>query len=269
MKKHLTLLMLVITAVIICSCAVKKADVEIPVDKSSVQKSDSDGAESISENSEKKDEPEWDRIVKEKKIFVGISNQEFNRRLVEELKLEMGMEAEITRFDSFDDAAEALKNKDIDMYIGEFPKESKRSLEFALSDAYIQGTSVVIGKSEDYKADKNEDVAGVLTGSAEEKTVDLYFNNHLSFSSHYELFSALNSGKISCVFIDEYSYEKSGFKRDGLYVCDSYVYNLIAIFNEQCTDVASEMNVYLAKVKASGVAGEISEEIYGKDIIYK
>ena len=266
MKKHLLLLMLVITAVMICSCAVNKTDKVIPADKSVTHKIDDDGAEKASE---KKEESEWDRIVKDKKILVGISDREFNRRLVEELKPEMGMDVEITQFASFDDAAEALKNKDIDMYIGEFPKESKRSLEFALSDAYIQGTSVIIGKSEDYKVDKNKDVAGVIRGSAEEKTVDLYFNEYLGFSSYYELFSALNSGKISCVFIDENEYEKSGFKREDLYVCDSYVYNLIAIFNEQCTDVASKMNVYLAKVKASGVASEISEEVYGKDVIYK
>ncbi len=252
MKKLLLSVILIAVIMMTGACAVKKIDTS---------------------QSTKKVQPKvitaWDEILEKNEIVIGVDGSSFNNNLVEALKTEMNINTVTSVFNSFDEASESLKNKEIDMYIGMFPKESALSIDYALSEPYLQSTTNVIAKSQDYKINRETDKAGVLKGSAEERTASLLFNEYILYNSVGQLFNALINGKVNCILLDEVIYGNSGYDNGGYFVCDSYPYNLVAIFNEKDSEITKEMNIYLAKIKASGIAGEISREYFGKDIIYK
>lgn len=252
MRKLLLIVVIMITAITTGACAVKKIDTSYNTKNSPVKAFTS-----------------WDRILEENKIVIGTDGSTFNKNLAEALKKEMSVNVEVISYSDFEKAGEAVKNSEIDMYLGMFPKESALSIDYSLSEPYLQSTSVVVSLSEDYNINKKEDAVAVLKNSAEEKTVSMYCDNYKIYNSVGAMFSALNSRQVSSVLIDEIVFEKSGYNTKKYFVCDSYPYNLVAIFNENESDTSKEMNIYLAKIKASGIAGEISRGYFGKDIIYK
>ncbi len=211
----------------------------------------------------------WDRILYENKIVIGTDGSSFNKKLVEALKKEMSVNVEAISYKDFEKAGEAIKNNEIDMYMGMFPKQSALSIDYCLSEPYLQSTVNVVSLSKDYNINKKEDTAAVLKNSAEEMTAEMYCENYKVYNSVGAMFAALKNKQVNCVLIDEIVFENSGYNTKRYFVCDSYPYNLVAIFNEKEGDIAKEMNIYLAKIKASGEAGEISNNHFGKDIIYK
>ena len=255
MRKLLLMAVMIVTVITTGACAVKKIDT-----------SHTTGS---TKNIPVKAVTSWDRILEENKIVIGTDGSTFNKNLAESLKKEMGVDVEIISYSDFEKAGEAVKNGEIDMYLGMFPKETALSIDYYLSEPYLQSTSVVVSLSQDYKINKKEDTVAVLKNSAEEKTVSMYCDNYKAYNSVGAMFLALNSSQASSVLIDEIVFEKSGYNTNKYFVCDSYPYNLVAIFNENESDIAKEMNIYLAKIKASGTASEISRENFGKDIIYK
>ncbi len=252
MKKLLLLVIVILTVMITNACAVKKIDTSHNTKHIPVKATTS-----------------WDRILKENKLVIGTDGSSFNKNLVEALKKEMSINIEMVSYKDFEKAGEAIKNNEIDMYMGMFPKETALSIDFSLSEPYLQSTVNVVSLSEDYKIDKKEDTVAVLKNSAEAMTAEMHCENYKEYGSVGALFSALNSRQADCVLIDEIVFENSGYNTKKYFVCDSYPYNLVAIFNEKDSDIAKEMNVYFAKIKASGEAGEISRNHFGKDIIYK
>ena len=234
-----------------------------------VKKIDTSHSTSGTKNIPVKSVTSWDRILEENKIIIGTDGSTFNKNLAEALKKEMIIDVEVLLYSDFEKAGEAVKNSEIDMYLGMFPKESALSIDYSLSEPYLQSTSVVVSLSQDYNINKKEDTVAVLKNSAQEKTASMYCDNHKSYNSVGAMFSALNSHNVSSVLIDEIVFEKSGYNTKKYYVSDSYPYNLVAIFNENGSDIAKEMNIYFAKIKASGTASEISRQYFGKDIIYK
>jgi len=252
MKKLVLTALLAVIVFMTGACAVKKID--------------------TSHNTKKipsKPVTSWDRILNENKLVIGTDGSSLNINLAGALKKEMNIEVETVVYGDFEKVGNALKENKIDMYMGKFPKESPKSIEFLLSEPYLKSTINVISLNEDYVPDKKNHIAAVLKNSAEAMTEDAIFENCKEFNSVGAMFQALKNAQVSCVLLDEVIFENSGYQNSGYFVCDSYPYNLVALFNESDTEIANEMNIYLAKIKASGVAGEISHNYFGKDIIYK
>ena len=252
MRKLLLIVAIIITSITTGACAVKKIDTSYNT-----------------KNSPVKTVTSWDKILKDNKIVIGTDGSTFNKSLAEALKKEMSVDAEVISYADFEKAGDAVKNSEIDMYLGMFPKEAQISIDYCLSEPYLQSTVNVVSLSQDYKLNKEEDIVAVLKNSAEEKTASIYCENYKVYNSVEAMFLALNNKQVNAVLVDEIVFERAGYNTKRHFVCDSYPYNLVAIFNENKSDIAKEMNIYLAKIKASGTASEISREYFGKDIIYK
>ena len=252
MKKFNFLFLLVLCAVFFSSCGIQKVSNE-PEEKITPPKSIS----------------EWDAILKQNQMTVGINRTEFAELFVEALGKESGLQLEVIEYASFEDAKKAVENKEVQMYVGNFPKESRDTIDFSVSSPYLKSTSDIIALSEDYKPDKDNDTAGVIRESTEMFLVDNYFNNYVVYDNIHQLFSALVNKKISCAFIDTLLFEKSGYSKNEYFVFDTYPYSLVAVYNQKSTEVAREMEVWIAKLKASGEADDISEKCFGENLIFK
>ena len=76
--------------------------------------------------------------------------------------------------------------------------------------------------------------------------------------------------KADAILMNICDYEKSDYVNSKQYVVkDTTMYNLVVAFKDGYTDIAHEVDRALAKIKASGIASEISEKWYGKDLISK
>ncbi len=248
------MLFVVLTFIVLMTnaCAVKKVDTLHDTKKVSQKASTS-----------------WDRILEKNKIVIGIDGNSLNKNLVDALKKEMNIDVETVVYKDFVKAGEAVKANEVDMYMGMFPKESSLSIEYAMSEPYLQSSFVVVSRDDEFVADKKNDTAAILKNTAEAMAVGSFFENSREFSSVGAMFQALNNSSVDCVLVDEIIFENSLYNTDRYHICDSYPYSLVALFNENDAETAKEMNIYLAKIKASGVAGEISRNYFGKDIIYK
>lgn len=252
MKKLCFLFLLLMCVSFFCSCGVKK--VHNKTEEKIIP------PKSISE---------WDAILKQNKMAVGVNKTEFARLFVESLSKESGLQLEVLEYASFDEAKKAIEDKEIQMYIGNFPKESKSSIDFSVSSAYLKSTSDIVALSDDYKLDKDNDTAGVIRESTQMFLVDNYYNNYVVYDNIQQLFSALVNKKISCAFVDTLDFENSGYSKNGYFVFDTYPYNLVAVYNQNSSEVAREMDVWIAKLKASGEADSISEKCFGSNLIFK
>lgn len=252
MKKLCFLFFLVIFVTFLCSCGVKKVNQSekgntIPP-KKSVQR---------------------EKNTKDDKIVIGIDKSKFSEDFVEALSNENDLETEIKKFGSLEDAMLAVQNGEVKMYLGNFPKESKNTIGFCVSAPYLKGCTSVVTLTEEYSCNKGNDVAGYIENSAQELLVGNYFSNSKGYKNIYALMNALSKKEISCAFVNTADFKKSSYFENGYFENDSYSYSLVAIYNQNDVELAKEFDVYLAKLKASGEADELSEKYFGENLILK
>lgn len=253
MKKLHFLVLALLCIVFFCSCGVKKVD--------SLQR-------------EKKDFPkrelsEREAGIKDSKIKVGIDESGFSEDFVRAFSKESGIDVETVRFGTFEDVRKAIENEEIQMYLGNFPKESKETIDFCVSAPYLKETASVLALSEDYIRNKETDIGGYIKNTAEEMLVENYFSNSKGYDNLDSLMNALSKKEVDCAFVNTSVFKKSGYFGQRYFEIDSCSYSLVAVFNQKDGELAKEADVFLAKLKASGEADDISEKYFGESLIVK
>lgn len=215
----------------------------------------------------------WQKIVKDNEIKIGVPSLEnsFCNELIDAFDKELNIPVKKIKAENTSDIKEMLENGEIDMYWGLYPKEAPNSLDFSFSAPYLTTTAVFITDSKAFGSlDKNDQIVGVLKNSAEEFLVTGNYSNVKTYNSYKELWDALIFGRLTTVAINKCDYEKSKYSSFSKYdLSDTQMYNLVIAFKDGYTDLATEIDKTVAKIKASGIASEICEKWYGKDLISK
>lgn len=256
MKKFYFLFLLALCATFFCSCGVKKVD--------NRQK-----GKAVPPKKEVSEREAGLQSIKDGEFRVGINQSEFSKELVDAFAKENGLQVEVTYYNSLENAKKALDDEEIQMYLGDFPKESKDTIDFYVSSPYLKASSSVVSLSEDYSFNKETDVAGYVENTAQEMLVENYFANSKGYDNINSLMNALSSGKIDCAFVNTATFNKSGFFGKGYFECDTFSYSLVAVFKQENEELAKEAEVFFAKLKASGTADDISEKYFGENLIIK
>jgi len=208
----------------------------------------------------------WAKIVEKNEINIGVPNigKSFCNDLIDEFEKELNISVNKVAVNG--DFKDALSKGDIDMYWGLYPKEAQDSFDYTVSSPYLTTTAVLLTLS-----GKDEvSSVGVLKNSAEEKLAKGKYETIKAYSSLSELWAALGYKKTDAILINNCDWEKSDYVNSKLYsIKDTTMYNLVIAFKDGYTDLATEIDKTLAKIKASGVASEISVHWYGKDLISK
>lgn len=253
MKKLCFLFLVVFCFAFLCSCGVKKVD----------------NMKRENNTPPKKEISERETTLKDDGITVGIDKSEFSKDFIRAFSEESSIDVDTVVYTSFDDVKKDLENGKIQMYMGNFPKESGDTIDFCVSSPYLKGTSVVVSLNEDYDIDREKDLVGYIKNTSQELLVDNYCKNKKSYDNISSLMNALFANEVDCVLLDSFTFEKSGYSKNIYYVCDTYSYSLVAIFNQKESEFAKEVDLLLAKLKASGEADDISEKYFGENLILK
>ena len=208
----------------------------------------------------------WKKIVADNELKIGVTSEglSFCNELIDEFGKELNVSIKkIVVNENFKDK---LEKGDIDMFWGLYPKEAQDSFDYTVSSPYLTSTSVLITIA----GNENISSVGVLKNSAEEKLAKGKYEHIKTYKNLNELWTALGYRKTDSILMNICDFEKSDYVNSKQYVVkDSTMYNLVVAFKDGYTDIAHEVDRALAKIKASGIASEISEKWYGKDLISK
>lgn len=254
MKKILLMLCVIAVALSLASCKSKTKNNE-PVNKNGAIQPKNTALEA----------PNWKKIAENNQLKIGVSENKFCDELIDAFAVELGIP--VVKVKAGDDFKALLENETIDMYWGLYPKEAYDSFDFTFSTPYLTSTAVLITLAE--KESKIASV-GAIKNSAEAVLANEKCESVKLYGSVGELQKALNTGVLDAILINNCDYENTKyFLSDRYELKDSSMYNLVITFKDGHTDVAAEIDKTLAKIKASGVASEICEKWYGKDLISK
>ncbi len=216
--------------------------------------------------------PNWQKIAEKNEVKIGVPSLEnnFDNELIDEFARELNIPVTkiLTKNTDF---KTAISDGSIDMYWGLYPKEAKDSIDYTLSTPYLTTTALLLKNASSNKtADKETSVVGAVKNSPEEIIASDKFANVKTYNSESEVLEALKAGSIDFASVNNSTYEKSKYAESGQFSEEnSSMYNLVIVFKNGYTDVATEADKVLAKVKASGKASEVCEKWYGKDLISK
>ena len=217
------------------------------------------------------DSPHWQKIVAKNELKIGVPSTEnsFYNELIDAFAKELDIP--VTKISADGDFKKLLEDGTIDMYWGLYPKEAPDSFDFTFSTPYVTTTAVLLTLADNTEAaDTKNNVIGVVKNSAEALLAAGKYENIKTYDSVKELWTALGYGNVNCIMMNNCDYESSDyFSSDKFRVQDTAMYNLVIAFKDGYTDLAAETDKTLAKIKASGVASEICEKWYGKDLISK
>lgn len=256
MKKILLTLCVIAIAFGLASCKGKTKSDE-PVNKNGALQPKNTASEA----------PNWKKIAENNELKIGVSENEggFCDELIDAFTVELGIP--VVKVKAGDDFKALLEDGTIDMYWGLYPKEASDSFDFTFSSPYLTSTAVLITLT-----GRGSEIAsvGAVKYSAEATLAKEKGESVKLYENVGELRNALNAGVLDAILINNCDYESSEyFSSDSYELKDSSMYNLVIAFKDGHTDVAAEIDKTLAKIKASGVASEICEKWYGKDLISK
>lgn len=209
----------------------------------------------------------WKKIVEKNELKIGIPETDngFCAELADAFAKELNIP--VSKIKTETDFKPQLEDGAIDMYWGLYPKEAANSFDFTFSAPYATSTANLIVLS---GSDEKTDIIGALNSSAEALLADGKYSETKLYGSLSELQSALANGSVDGIMLNSCTYESSDYlSSDKFLIKDTLMYNLVIIFKDGHTDVAAEIDKTMAKIKASGVASEICEKYYGKDLISK
>ena len=213
----------------------------------------------------------WQKIIKSNEIKIGVPliSNSFDSELIDAFSKELNISVKKVLVKDTESFGELLENGEIDMYWGLYPKEALNSIDYTLSVPYFTSTvAVVCFSGYEDKFSKESSVVGVVKDSPEEILVADKINSFKTYKSIDELLYLLKMGYIEYAVLDSHQFEASKYYNSEVYkIVDSQMYNLVIAFKEGYKDVKMETEKVLAKIKASGVASEICEKWYGKDLI--
>lgn len=257
MKKILCIICIITALFSMCAC--DKSEENMPVSSGALQ------PKTVSEADN------WQKIIKRNEVKIGVPSLEnnFDTELIDAFAKELNIPVTKVLVPDGKNFGELLENGEIDMYWGLYPKEALSSIKYTLSTPYLTSTAAVIcfsGKEEEFS--KETSSLGAAKDSPEEILAYDKAKNVKIYSSADELLYAHKMGYIEFAVLDKHTFENSKYYNAEVYgFADTQMYNLVIAFKDGYKDVAAETDKTLAKVKASGVASEICEKWYGKDLI--
>lgn len=208
----------------------------------------------------------WKTIIENNELKIGVttSGLSFCSELIDEFEKELNIPVKKIVVDN--EFSDELNDAVIDMYWGLYPKEASDSFDYTLSSPYLTSTAVLLTVA----GTENISSVGVLKNSAEEKLANGKYEHIKTYKNLNELWTALGYRKTDAILMNNCDWEKSDYVNSKSYeIKDTTMYNLVVAIKDGYTDIAHEVDRALAKIKASGIASEISEKWYGKDLISK
>ena len=219
---------------------------------------------------EQEEPTKWDEIVQRNELKIGVPNtlDTFDNQLIDAFSKELEIEVTKVQISDNETAILAIQDGDVDMLWGQIPATADTSAAFRLSTPYFNSTILYISKDPELILDHST-VVGALKDSAEEITVQNYYDTLKTYTNKNDLFYALNSGACDVILYNKALYENLPQKAENLHIVKEEPYELVIAFEHNNVAVCTEVEKILAKIKADGTASEICLKWYPTDLITK
>jgi polar amino acid transport system substrate-binding protein len=169
-----------------------------------------------------------------------------------------------------------LNDKDIDVIWNGLSVTAERAEQIAFSDVYLANRQIII-VPENSVIKNSRDLEGRITGvqagsSSEQISNEELLTQVVRYSDNTAALSALNSGEIDAVVMDEIAGRfyltriYGNFQILEEYLAEEYY---AAGFRKADDAFRNELNKILTQMKEDGSAAEISQKWFGKDILVK